>query len=25
MPVISIEEMRQLNVQLPDDTTNIKK
>ncbi|HEV3325082.1 MAG TPA: DUF4907 domain-containing protein [Puia sp.] len=25
LPVISIEEMRQLNVELPDDTTNLKK
>jgi hypothetical protein len=25
LPVISIEEMRQLNVQLPEDTTNLKK
>jgi hypothetical protein len=25
LPAISIEEMRQMNVQLPDDTTNLKK
>jgi hypothetical protein len=25
LPVISIEEMRQLNVELPDDTSNLKK